>query len=124
MDSGTGEVPFPIDDTIAGQKNVTAIPVNRLAAPSDKPAASATVEATLAAVCPGSESIGQMDWPMAIALAGSVETRPVFVSAATNASPVGSACTGAASTTFAVIRPADTASMRTALECLRCIGAS
>ena len=50
MESGTGDVPFPIDDTIAGQKNVTAIPVNRLAAPSDKPAESATIDATPAAV--------------------------------------------------------------------------
>ena len=30
-------MPFPIDDTTAGQKNVTAIPANRLAAPSDMP---------------------------------------------------------------------------------------
>ena len=44
-------MPFPIDDTTAGQKNVTAIPANRLAAPSDIPAESATVDATLAAVC-------------------------------------------------------------------------
>ena len=48
-----------------------ASPVNRFAPPSDMPVESATFAAMSAAFWPGSDNIGQTDWPTATTLAGS-----------------------------------------------------
>ena len=73
-----------------------------------------------AAFWPGSDNIGQTDWPTATTLAGStVLPRPALVTAARNASLAGSAWAGAASTEAAAISPANTAIMRTGLVSLR-----
>jgi cyclopropane-fatty-acyl-phospholipid synthase len=118
---GIGDVPLPTEATIAGQNMAIAIPVNRFAPPSDMPPTSATFAVTSAAFCPGSDSIGQIDWPMATALTGSPGATPALVSAARNASPLGSAWAGAESTMAAVNTPADSAR---GIACLRCTGES
>ena len=56
------------------------------------PVVSATFAATSAAFWPGSDNIGQTDWPTATRLDGSVvPPRPALVTASRNASAVGSA---------------------------------
>ena len=67
-----GDWPPPIDSITRGQKNDMASPVNRFAPPSDMPVESATFAAMSAAFWPGSDNIGQTDWPTATTLAGSI----------------------------------------------------
>ena len=79
------------------------------------PVESATFAATSATFWLRSDNMGQMDWPTATTLAGSViAPRPALVNASRNASLAGSAWAGAANAPIAAaIVPANTASMRT-----------
>src|SRR5688572_1922753 len=108
--SGIGDCPPAMESTTRGHRNEIARPVNMFAPPSDIPVESATLAATSAAFWPGSDSIGQTDWPTATRLAGSVvPPRPALLTAFRNASVVGSACAGAANSDAVAARPADTA---------------
>ena len=62
---------------------------------------------------PGWASIGQMDWPRAIAFPGSPYSMPEWLSASMKLSSFGSACTGAENTAAAVMRQPAPANKRT-----------
>ena len=72
-----------------------------------------TLAAAAAKLPPGCASIGQMDWPTAIALPGSPKSMPAWLSASMKLSSVaGSASAGAANAAATVSRPAAPASRR------------
>jgi len=97
-----------------GQYIWIAMVVNIWAIPGDRPWL-VTLAAAAAKLPPGPASIGQIDWPTAIAFPGSPKSIPAWLSALMKLSSVaGSASAGAANAAAAVSSPAAEASRRMA----------
>ena len=95
----------------SGQYICIAMVVNMLAICGDMPLL-AMLEAAAAKLPPGWASIGQTDWPTAIALPGSPKSTPAWLSASMKLSSTLSASAGAANAAATVSRPAAAASNR------------
>src|SRR5262249_1384041 len=82
------------------------------AASRDIPPPSAIAAMTESNDPPGATSIGQTDWPSAVALSGAETGMPAIVKARRNALPIRSACTGAANAAAKPATPALTPTAR------------
>jgi hypothetical protein len=91
--------------------------VNTPATSWDIPLLSAILDATESNDPPGWNSIGQIDWPSAIVLAGWLYETPAFVKATRNALPIMSARMGAANVAAAAAAPAVNARKRRVVAC-------